>query len=101
MQNKMSNEVLFKSSADKRLTTQYKSYTDMYKAKIAELDSMIKELKGQQKQVKESAEQNSKQVIMFTNLKRLLELKLKSIAKGPVDAPAEPGSEEYNRLVLS
>lgn len=77
----------------------------MYKAKLSAQDAAISELKVQQKSVKDLAEQNSKQVVMFTNLKKLLEVKLKTLtgAGGVMGGPAEGevGREEYNRLVLS
>ena len=101
-QNRAANEVLFKTNADKRLSTQYKSYTDQLKAKIIELEGLLKEAKGQQKSVRETTELNSKQVIAFASLKKLLEIKLKTVSGGGIKAEGSPekGSEEYNRLVL-
>ncbi len=101
-QNRAANELLFKASADKRLSTRYKCYTEMMKAKVMEQETAMKELKTQQRSVRESTEQNSKQSIMFGNLKRLLEAKMKSLGgAGAGAAPvAATGSEEYNRLVL-
>lgn len=73
----------------------------MYKAKISEEEVALKELKLQQRSVKESTEQNTKQMALFNGLRRLLEIKLKSVAKEGKAGGPEPGSEEYNRLVLS
>lgn len=105
LQNKAANETLYKGSSDKRLSSQYKSYNELYKAKLQELDRMLKELKTQQRVVKESGEQNSKQVVMFNSLKKLLEVKMKSIAGGRKAEGASKeggaGIEEENRLVLS
>ncbi len=72
----------------------------MYKGKVNEQEVALKDLKRQQRSVRESGEQNTKQVVMFSNLKRLLEAKMKILSRSGAH-PAEVGSEEYNRLVLS
>ena len=97
-QGRTTSEVSYKTSADKRLSTKYKSYSDQLKARISELEGTLKEAKGQQRAARETAESNSKQTIGFANMKRLLEIKLKSLKGG--EQSAEKGSEEYNRLVL-
>eukprot|EP01022_Parablepharisma_sp_SALTPOND_P016760 TRINITY_DN2530_c0_g2_i1.p1 TRINITY_DN2530_c0_g2~~TRINITY_DN2530_c0_g2_i1.p1 ORF type:complete len:595 (-),score=144.20 TRINITY_DN2530_c0_g2_i1:119-1903(-) len=99
-QSRAANELLFKTSADKRLSTQYKCYTDQLKAKVAELEAVLKEAKGQQRSVREMAELNSKQVAMFGTLKKLLEVKLRTMNVAAGEGLQEKGAEEYNRLVL-
>lgn len=101
-QARATNEVLYKTSADKRLSTQFKSYTDQLKQKIGELENLMKDAKVQQKQVRDSAELNSKQLAAFANLKKLLEIKLKTLSGAgmPNEGAGEKGAEEYNRLVL-
>jgi len=98
LQARTANEVMYKTTADKRLSTQHKSYSEQLKARIAELDKILKDAKTQQKSVRETADQNSKQIIGFANMKKLLEIKLKSL-NGAGDT-REKGVEEPNRLVL-
>ena len=104
-QHKASNEALYKSSPDKRLNAEHKTYQEYYKAILAQQEQLLKDTKNQQKAVRESAEVNTKQVQMFLNLKKLLEVKLRTLSPGgqreggPKDGGA--ATEEYNRLVLS
>lgn len=98
LQARAANEVMYKTTADKRLSTQYKSYSEQLKARVSELEKTLKDAKVQQRSVRENADQNSKQIIGFANMKRLLEIKLRTV-NGAEDN-REKGVEEPNRLVL-
>lgn len=58
-------------------------------------------MKAEEKYYKESASLKSKQVGYFLNLKRLLEIKIKSLAMSQQKGgDVGRGTEEYNRLVI-
>jgi len=102
IQKKVNNEVLYKSSADKKLNNQFKSYSDWYKNKQIQQDQSLKELKSKQKYVKENLDKNSKQVVLYGNLKKLLEFKSRSLKSNSKNRNeyGYGNSEEQNRLVI-
>ncbi|KAL9658561.1 hypothetical protein ABK040_006100 [Willaertia magna] len=63
---------------EKKLGKEYPSYTAMLKARIEKLEVVSKDLREKQKYIKETHEPNLKQIEMFKNLKKLLELKLRA-----------------------
>lgn len=97
-QTRAANEVTYRTMADKRLSTQYKSYGEQLKARTAELERTLKDAKTQQRAVRETADQNSKQILGFANMKKLLEVKFRSLSG--TNGAHERGVEEPNRLVL-
>lgn len=55
-------EITFSKKKDKRLNDKYKSYNDYYKAILNEQENFLKDLKEKQKKIKESYEDNTRQV---------------------------------------
>jgi intraflagellar transport protein 81 len=56
-------EISFTKKKDKRLNDKYKSYNDYYKAILNEQENFLRDLKEKQKKIKESYEDNTRQVI--------------------------------------
>jgi len=57
-------EISFTKKKDKRLNDKYKSYNDYYKAILNEQENFLRDLKEKQKKIKESYEDNTRQVII-------------------------------------
>jgi hypothetical protein len=70
------------TQADKRLTPEFKSYQDFFKAKLQQQETIVKDLKSHQKHIKDNSENFVEQMNMFKNLKQLLVIKAKSAKEG-------------------
>ena len=67
------------TQADKRLTPEFKSYQDFFKAKLQQQETIVKDLKSHQKHIKDNSENFVEQMNMFKNLKQLLTIKVKAV----------------------
>eukprot|EP00742_Colponemidia_sp_Colp-10_P002246 GILJ01002400.1.p1 GENE.GILJ01002400.1~~GILJ01002400.1.p1 ORF type:complete len:696 (-),score=172.60 GILJ01002400.1:159-2177(-) len=89
-------------NGDKTLSREFRSYTDLYQSKTAQQENYAKELRKQQKNIKEGHEGNVKQYKLFSDMKKLLSVKMK-ILRQEVNAAAAQGFAqpmEADRLVL-
>ncbi|KAJ3123398.1 Intraflagellar transport protein 81 [Nowakowskiella sp. JEL0407] len=82
----------------------FKSYRDLYNKKITEQENLGKNLREQQKDVRTNFEPNVKQLAMFSDLEKLLALKLscnkKVLAAGRTNNTDIQGAITQERLVL-
>jgi len=53
---RIGNEARFINQPDKRLTNEFKSYSDFFNAKLRQQENIIKDLKAHQKHIKDNAE---------------------------------------------
>eukprot|EP00744_Colponema_vietnamica_P009485 GILI01013478.1.p1 GENE.GILI01013478.1~~GILI01013478.1.p1 ORF type:complete len:484 (-),score=209.06 GILI01013478.1:89-1456(-) len=65
-------------NGEKQLSKEHRSHTDQYNHRLNILEGVSKELRKQQKNIKENHEPNLKQVKMFQQLEQLLRAKLAS-----------------------
>ena len=79
---RINNEAKFVTQADKRLTQEFKSYQDFFKAKLQQQETIVKDLKSHQKHIKDNSENFVEQMTMFKNLKQLLLSKAKAAKEG-------------------
>eukprot|EP00817_Percolomonadidae_sp_ATCC50343_P005606 CAMPEP_0117422764 /NCGR_PEP_ID=MMETSP0758-20121206/3546_1 /TAXON_ID=63605 /ORGANISM="Percolomonas cosmopolitus, Strain AE-1 (ATCC 50343)" /LENGTH=640 /DNA_ID=CAMNT_0005205595 /DNA_START=206 /DNA_END=2128 /DNA_ORIENTATION=- len=82
-------------SKTKNLNAQYKSYEDMYTQRLSSLEEASKELREEQRFVKENHEPNLEQISGFQNLKKLLEMKL-HILRNPTNDYANTRNQEHD-----
>ncbi|KAI8916880.1 hypothetical protein BC831DRAFT_485830 [Entophlyctis helioformis] len=79
----------------------FKTYRELYNKKIAEHEHQVKSLKEQQKDIKSKQEPNMKQIAMFRDVRKLLDLKCeynqKLLSGG---GQVENGVVTMDRLVL-
>ena len=75
-------EYLDSKNSGKRFSLEYQSYTSYLKGKIDKLEQLSKELREKQKYIKETHDPNMRQIEQFSNLRKLLELKLKLNREG-------------------
>ncbi|KAG2375064.1 hypothetical protein C9374_010068 [Naegleria lovaniensis] len=66
----------------KKFSLEYQSYTSFLKGRIEKLEQLSKELREKQKYIKETHDPNMKQIEQFTNLRKLLELKMRLQKEG-------------------
>ena len=79
---RISNESKFLTQPDKRLTNEFKSYSEFFSAKLRQQENIVKDLKAHQKHIKDNSENYSVQMSQFKNLKQLLEIKRKTGKEG-------------------
>ena len=72
---RIANEGKFLTQPEKRLTNEFKSYSEFFNAKLRQQETIIKDLKAHQKHIKDNSENYAEQMRLFTNLKQLLEIK--------------------------
>ena len=60
---------------EKRLTNEFKSYSEFFNAKLRQQENIVKDLRAHQKHIKDNSENYSEQMNLFKNLKQLLEVK--------------------------
>jgi hypothetical protein len=65
-------------AGDEKFSSEHKSYKDLYDRVIGEQETLSKNLRGEQKNIKETHESDVGQRQMFLNLRRLLQCKLKT-----------------------
>jgi len=79
---RIGNEAKFINQPEKRLTNEFKSYSEFFNAKLRQQESIIKDLKAHQKHIKDNSENYSEQMTLFKNLKALLEVKRRTAKDG-------------------
>ena len=79
---RISNESKFLTQPDKRLTNEFKSYSEFFSAKLRQQENVVKDLKAHQKHIKDNSENYSEQMQLFKNLKQLLLIKGKTGKEG-------------------
>ena len=72
---RIGNEAKFLNQPDKKLTNEFKSYSEFFNAKLRQQENIVKDLKAHQKHIKDNSENYSEQMSLFKNLKKLLEIK--------------------------
>ena len=91
-------------SADKKLTNEFKSYQDFFKAKLSQQENIVKDLKNHQKHIKDNAVTYAEQMGLFKNLKSLLEVKRRTAKDGGADAGMigyqDSNAQGFDRFVV-
>ena len=82
---RIANEASFMNNPEKRLTNEFKSYSDFFTAKLKQQENIVKDLKAHQKHIKDNLENYGQQMKLFRNLKTLLEVKKKTVKEGGPD----------------
>eukprot|EP00347_Sterkiella_histriomuscorum_P000891 403374126 len=82
---RIGNEAKFLNTPDKRLSNEFKSYSDFFNAKLRQQENIMKDLKSHQRHIKDNSENYSLQVRLFKDLKSLLEIKRRSVQQGHGD----------------
>ena len=72
---RIANEAKFLNQPEKRLTNEFKSYSEFFNAKLRQQENIVKDLKAHQKHIKDNSETYAEQMNLFKNLKQLLEVK--------------------------
>jgi len=80
---RIGNEAKFLNQPDKRLTNEFKSYSEFFNAKLRQQENIVKDLKAHQKHIKDNSENYSEQMSLFRNLKQILEVKRRTVKEGP------------------
>ena len=80
---RIGNEAKFLNQPDKRLTNEFKSYSEFFNAKLRQQENIVKDLKAHQKHIKDNSENYSEQMSLFKNLKQLLDVKRRTVKEGP------------------
>jgi len=101
---RIGNEAKFISQPDKKLTNEFKSYSDFFGAKLRQQDNILKDLKAHQKHIKDNAENYAEQMTLFKNLKALLEVKRRTAKDGGADAGMigyqDSNAQGFDRFVV-
>lgn len=53
---RIGNEAKFLSQPDKKLTNEYKSYQEFFRAKLVQQEGIVKDLRNHQKHIKDNSE---------------------------------------------
>jgi hypothetical protein len=69
------SETSFLTKKDKKMNEKYKSYSEYYKKILAEQDNFLQDLKEKQKRIKDTYEDNNRQLVFFNDLKKILMIK--------------------------
>ena len=74
----------------------FKTLKELYASRLATLEGLAKELRRRQKELKENEGEHAVQRRMFSDVQRLLELKLAAVreAAGPGGLAGPPGGED-------
>ena len=67
---RIANEAKFLNQPEKRLTNEFKSYSEFFNAKLRQQENIVKDLKAHQKHIKDNAETYAEQMNLFKNLKQ-------------------------------
>ena len=99
---RIGNEAKFLNQPDKKLTNEFKSYSEFFNAKLRQQENIVKDLKAHQKHIKDNSENYSEQMSLFKNLKKLLEIKKRVGNEGADDGLGyhDNNAKDYNRFVL-
>lgn len=79
---RIGNEAKFLNTPDKRLSQEFKSYSEFFNAKLRQQENIIKDLKNHQRHIKDNTENYALQVKLFKDLRTLLEIKRRNMHGG-------------------
>ena len=82
---RIGNEAKFINTPDKRLSNEFKSYSEFFNAKLRQQENIVKDLKNHQRHIKDNSENYALQVRLFKDLRGLLEVKRRTSAQGGND----------------
>lgn len=82
---RIGNEAKFLNTPDKRLSQEFKSYSEFFNAKLRQQENIVKDLKNHQRHIKDNSENYALQVKLFRDLRTLLEIKRRTTAQGGND----------------
>jgi DNA repair exonuclease SbcCD ATPase subunit len=99
---RIGNEAKFQSQPEKRLTNEFKSYSEYFNAKLRQQENIVKDLKAHQKHIKDNAENYAEQMSLFRNLKQLLEVKRRAGKDGDGDLIGyqDSNAQGFDRFVV-
>ena len=101
---RIGNEQKFINQPDKKLTNEFKSYSDFFNAKLRQQDNILNDLKAHQKHIKDNAVTYAEQMGLFKNLKSLLEVKRRTAKDGGADAGMigyqDSNAQGFDRFVV-
>lgn len=101
---RISNEGKFINQPDKKLTPEFKSYSDFFNAKLRQQDGILNDLKAHQKHIKDNSVQYAEQMALFKNLKNLLEVKRRTARDGGAEAGMigyqDSNAQGFDRFVV-
>lgn len=86
-------EKKWQSGDGSRMLRDFQSYKDLYSQKITQQEQLTKQLRKQQKELKESADVMTNQKTNFRKLQELLDAKMASISEGDSMVSRAPGKE--------
>jgi len=79
---RIANEAKFLNNPEKKLTNEFKSYSEFFNAKLRQQENIVKDLKAHQKHIKDNSDNYAMQMNLFKNLKSLLEIKKRTAKEG-------------------
>jgi hypothetical protein len=82
---RIGNEAKFLNTPDKRLSNEFKSYSEFFNAKLRQQENIVKDLKNHQKHIRDNSENYALQVKLFKDLRGLLEIKRRVLIQGGND----------------
>jgi intraflagellar transport protein 81 len=82
---RIGNEAKFLNTPDKRLSQEFKSYSEFFNAKLRQQENIVKDLKNHQRHIKDNSENYALQVRLFKDLRTLLEVKRRTAIQGAND----------------
>lgn len=81
-QNRIKKEAQFISNPDKRLMPDVKTFHEYFKIKQEQQEAVMRELREQQRHIKDNSENYSNQMRIFKDLRYLLDVKTRTAANG-------------------
>ena len=72
-------ETSFLTKKEKKMNEKYKSFTEYYKKILAEQDNFLLDLKDKQKRIKDTYEDNNRQLVFYVDLKKILQIKKQTL----------------------
>lgn len=91
---RIGNEAKFINQPEKRLTNEFKSYSNFFNAKLNQQETIIRDLKTHQKHIKDNSENYAEQMTLFKNLKQILEVKRRTAKES--GGEVLPGYQDTN-----
>jgi hypothetical protein len=91
------------NTPDKRLTPEFKSYSEFFNAKLRQQENIVKDLKNHQRHIKDNSENYTMQAKLFKDLRTLLEIKRRSVAQGNNDGMIgyqDTQAKNFDRFVV-
>ena len=81
-QNRIKKEAQFISNPDKRLMPDVKTFHEYFKIKQEQQEAVMRELREQQRHIKDNSENYSNQMRIYKDLRYLLDVKTRTAANG-------------------